>query len=90
MKKYYKRGDSIYCLDIESDVIICVTNNENNKAIAHSSGYPNSATLMNSSLSGSINKSNVPYAGHPTLESNEEEFLSLQTEILQLLNQNLT
>jgi hypothetical protein len=90
MKKYYKRGGSIYCLDIESDVIICVTNNENNKAIAHSFGYANSATLMNNSLSGSISQANVPYGGYPTLESNEEEFLSLQTEILQLLNQNLT
>lgn len=89
MKKYYKRGDSIYCLDMESDVIICITNNENNKAIAHSSGYAYSATLMNNSLSGSISESNVPAGGYPTVESNEEEFLSSKNEVIQLLNQNL-
>ena len=90
MKKYYKRGDSIYSLDMESDIIICTTFGENNKAIAHSSGYANSATLMNNSLSGSINQSDIPRGGHPTLESNQEEFVTATNEVLQILNQNLT
>ena len=89
MKKYYKRGGSIYCLDMESNIIICVTNNENNKAVVHTSGYANSTIIMNDSLSSSVSQPDVPFGGHPTLESNEEEFISTKNEVLQLLNQNL-
>ena len=89
MKKYYKRGDSVYCLDMDADIIICVTNNQNNKAIVHTSGYANSTMIMNDSLSASVNQSDIPYGGHPTLESNEEEFVSSKNEVIQILNQNL-
>jgi hypothetical protein len=44
---------------------------------------------MNESFSGSLNQSNIPYGGHPTLESNEEEFLTAKNEVLQVLNQSL-
>ena len=89
MKKYYKRGDSIYCLDMESDIIICTTFGENNKGIVHTSGYDNSSILMNNSFSSSLHQSDVPNGGFPTLESNEEEFVTATNAVLQVLNQNL-
>jgi hypothetical protein len=89
MKKYYKRGDSFYCLDMESDIIICTTFGENNKGIVYTSGYNDSSMLMNNSFSASLHQSNIPYGGHPTLESNEEEFLTAKNEVLQVLNQSL-
>ena len=89
MKKYYKRGDSIYCLDMESDTIICTTFGENNKGIVHTSGYDNSSILMNNSFSSSLHQSDVPRGGYPTLQSNEEEFVTATNAVLQVLNQNL-
>ena len=89
MKKYYKRGDSIYSLDMESDIIICTTFGENNKGIVRTSGYYNSSMLMDNSFSSSLNQSNIPNGGYPTLESNEEEFVTATNEVLQVLNQNL-
>jgi hypothetical protein len=85
MKKYYKRGDSIYCLDIQSDDIVCVTNSELNKGIIYTTGYNNSATIMNDSFSSSLSTSNVPGGGYPTLNSNEDEFLTSKNQILQIL-----
>ena len=89
MKKYYKRGDSFYCLDMESDVIICTTFGENNNGIVYTSGYDYSATLMNDSFSSSLYQSDVQRGGYPTLESNEEEFLISKNAVLQLLNEKL-
>ena len=85
MKKYYKRGDSIYCLDIQSDDIVCVTNSQLNKGIIYTTGYNNSATIMNNSFSSSLSDSNVPNGGYPTLTSTEDEFLTSKNEILQIL-----
>jgi hypothetical protein len=89
MKKYYKRGDSIYSLDMESDIIICTTFGENNKGIVRTSGYYNSSMLMDNSFSSSLHQSDIPRGGYPTLESNEEEFVTATNEVLQVLNQNL-
>jgi hypothetical protein len=89
MKKYYKRGDSIYSLDMESDTIICTTFGENNKGVVHTSGYYNSSMLMNNSFSASLHESDIPRGGYPTLESNEEEFVTATNAVLQVLNQNL-
>ena len=72
MANYYKRGDSVYHLDLEKDLVICITNNNENKAIAISEGYPNSAQIMDHSFSSSLNSSQR--GGYPVLLSNSDEF----------------
>jgi hypothetical protein len=45
--------------------------------------------LMDNSFSASLHQSDVPNGGFPTLESNEEEFVTATNAVLQVLNQNL-
>lgn len=76
MANYYKRGDSYYHLDLEKDLVVCITNNNENKAIAISEGYPNSAQIMDHSFSSSLSQSQR--GGYPVLVSNSDEFESVK------------
>jgi hypothetical protein len=72
MKNYYRHGNTVFMLDMDSDVVISVTHSDFSKAIAITKDAPQAATIMNHSFSSSLNQSQR--GDYPIILSDENEF----------------